>query len=120
MSISASLASTIFPLCNSSSLTPKHPSATHFTPITRIQLQSNHFLTTFRPFAVPEALEQLPEVEDGETAIGIVGADSDKWSKTDFGCGLGSALVLLILEGKESASGALLIRLNLRLLSEAI
>nr|GFA25196.1 ribosomal protein S10 [Tanacetum cinerariifolium]GFA26550.1 ribosomal protein S10 [Tanacetum cinerariifolium] len=30
------------------------------------------------PFAVPEALEQLPEVEDGETATGIVGADSDK------------------------------------------
>ncbi|GJX30768.1 30S ribosomal protein S10, chloroplastic [Tanacetum coccineum] len=77
MSISASLASTIFPLCNSSSLIPKHPS-THFTPIvptTRIQLNR---LTTFRPFAAPEALEQLPEVEDGETATGIVGADSDK------------------------------------------
>ncbi|PWA58551.1 ribosomal protein S10 [Artemisia annua] len=79
MSISSSLASTIFPLCNSSSsLTPKHPSAAHFTPAlptTRIQLQSNR---SFRPFAVPEALEQLPEVEDGETATGIVGAESDK------------------------------------------
>ncbi|KAJ9535232.1 hypothetical protein OSB04_un001679 [Centaurea solstitialis] len=80
MAFSSSLATTLFPLCNSSSIssssTPKL-SGLHFVSSTssRVQLQSTRLSTT-RVFAAPEALEQT--VEDAESSTVIAGSDAEK------------------------------------------
>ncbi|CAH1444298.1 unnamed protein product [Lactuca virosa] len=82
MAISSSLVATLFPLCNSSSMssTPKL-SASLFIPngssTSRIQFQSPRLSTT-RVFAAPEALEQTLQTEDPESSTVIVGSDSEK------------------------------------------
>ncbi|KAK1417998.1 hypothetical protein QVD17_27134 [Tagetes erecta] len=76
MAISSSLAATMFPLCNSSSI-----SSTPFLPnvsfTSRIQFQSPRCSST-KVFAAPEALEQTLEIEDPESSTVIVGSESDK------------------------------------------
>ncbi|KAK1430915.1 hypothetical protein QVD17_14031 [Tagetes erecta] len=82
MAISASLAATIFPLRNSSSISSTTKlSAIHFIPnassTSKIQFQSPRSSTT-RVFAAPEALEQTLEIEDPESSTVIAGSDSEK------------------------------------------
>ncbi|KAD4178837.1 hypothetical protein E3N88_27428 [Mikania micrantha] len=82
MAISSSLAATMLPLCNSSSISSASKlSAVNFipnvSPTFTIQFQS-HRLSTTRGFAVPEALEQTLETEDPESSTVIVGSDSEK------------------------------------------
>ncbi|KAK9074247.1 hypothetical protein SSX86_006844 [Deinandra increscens subsp. villosa] len=79
MSISASLASTMFPLCNSSpiSSSPKLSTVTFLPNVSltsRIQFQSPRVSVT----RVSAAPEQMIEVEDPESATVIVGSDSEK------------------------------------------
>ncbi|XP_024959587.1 30S ribosomal protein S10, chloroplastic [Cynara cardunculus var. scolymus] len=82
MAFSSSLAATLFPLCNSSSIssTPKLsglPFLSNASSTSRVQFQSPRLSTT-RVFSAPETLEQPLEIGDSESSTVIVGSDSDK------------------------------------------
>ncbi|KAI3703069.1 hypothetical protein L6452_28824 [Arctium lappa] len=82
MAFSSSLAATLFPLCNSSSIssTPKLSGSSFLlnsSSTSRIQFQSPRLSTT-RVFAAPEALEQTVEIEDSESSTVTIGSDSEK------------------------------------------
>ncbi|XP_071736576.1 small ribosomal subunit protein uS10c-like [Rutidosis leptorrhynchoides] len=80
MAISSSLAATMFPLCNSSSIssTPKLSAVPFLSSTSKIQFQPTRLSSTTKVFAAPEALEQALEVEDPESSTVIVGSDAEK------------------------------------------
>ncbi|KAL8195596.1 hypothetical protein R6Q57_025999 [Mikania cordata] len=82
MAISSSLAATMLPLCNSSSISSASKLSAvnlipNVSPTFMIQFQS-HRLSTTRGFAALEALEQTLETEDPESSTVIVVSDSEK------------------------------------------
>ncbi|KAF5773937.1 putative ribosomal protein S10 [Helianthus annuus] len=84
MSISSSLATPIFPLCNSSSISPTPKFSTvpflpNVSSPSRIQLQfQSSRCSSTRCFAATEALEQALEIEGAESTAVIESSDSEK------------------------------------------
>ncbi|XP_071730265.1 small ribosomal subunit protein uS10c-like [Rutidosis leptorrhynchoides] len=80
MATSSSLAATVFPLCNSSSIssTPKLSAVPFLFSTCKIQFQPTRLSSTTKVFEAPEALEQTLEVEDPESSTVIVASDAEK------------------------------------------